>query len=124
MRGGRNVSWIVRTLITALAIYVVSFGFGLLQADDLKAVLIGGLLLAALNTLVKPILLLVTLPINVLTLGLFTIVLNASLVALAAFLTPGLETLGFWSTVGASLIISLVSILVNGLRTAAPPPET
>ena len=118
------MNWIVRTLITALAIYVVSFGFDLLQADDLKAVLIGGLLLAALNTLVRPILLLVTLPINVFTLGLFTIVLNASLVALAAFLTPGLETLGFWSTVGASLIISLVSMLVNGLLTAGRSPGT
>ena len=118
------MNWIVRTLITALAIYVVSFGFDLLQADDLTAVLIGGLLLAALNTLVRPILFLVTLPINVFTLGLFTIVLNASLVALAASLTPGLETLGFWSTVGASLIISLVSMLVNGLLTAGRPPVT
>ena len=116
------MNWILRTLITALAIYVVSYGFDLLEAEGWQAILIGGLFLAALNTLVRPILLLVTLPINFFTLGLFTILLNASLLALAAWLTPGLETLGFWRTIGASLIISVVSLLINGLLAAGRAP--
>ena len=112
------MNWIVRTLIVALGIYVVSFGLDLLYARDLTAVLIGGLLLAALNTLVRPILFLVTLPLNLFTLGAFTLLLNALMLGLAAWLTPGLETTGFWRTVLAALLISLVSFLVNGFVAA------
>lgn len=109
------MNWIKRTLILALGIYVVSFGLGLLEADNGFAVLIGGLILAGLNAFLKPALILMTLPLNLLTLGLFTIILNALILALAAMLTPGLRLEGFWSTVLAAILISLVSMIVNTL---------
>lgn len=107
------MNWIKRTLVLALGIYIVSFGLGLLEADNLFSVLIGGLILAGLNVFLRPLLILFTLPLNVITLGLFTILLNALILALAAMLTPGLRLEGFFQTVLATILISIVSILVN-----------
>jgi putative membrane protein len=109
------VSWLLRTLVLALGIYVVSFGLGLIQADNIYAVLLGGLVLAGLNAFVKPILILLTLPWTILTMGLFIIVLNAALLGLAVWVTPGLSGLGAGRTILAAVLVSAVSILVNNL---------
>jgi putative membrane protein len=109
------VSWIKRTLALALGIYVVSYGLGLVEADNLFALLIGGLVLAGLNAFVKPILFVLTLPWTVLTMGLFIVVLNALLLGLALLMTPGLRSLGMGKTILAALLVSLVSIAVNNL---------
>lgn len=118
------MNWIKRTLALALGIYVVSYGLGLIEADNLFAVLIGGLVLAGLNAFVKPVLFVLTLPWTVLTMGLFIVVLNAVLLGLALLLTPGLRSLGTGKTVLAALLISVVSILVNNLIAPdRPDPE-
>jgi putative membrane protein len=58
---------------------------------------------------VRPIAFILTLPITVITLGLFLLVLNAAMVALVAWLVPGMQISGFWTAMGAALIVSLVS---------------
>ena len=114
------MNWVKRTLVLTLGIYVVSYGLGLIEADNLFAVLIGGLVLAGLNAFVKPVLLVLTLPFTVLTMGLFIIVLNALLLGLALLVTPGLRSLGTGTTVLAALLISLVSIAANHLISPQP----
>jgi putative membrane protein len=61
------------------------------------------------NAVVRPLAFILTLPITVLTLGLFLLVLNAGMIGLVAWLVPGFEVSGFWTAVGAALIVSLVS---------------
>jgi len=71
------------------------------------------LVLGILNALFRPILIVITLPINILTLGLFTFVINALLLKMVSGVVPGFYVLGFWSAVFGSLIISLVSWLLS-----------
>jgi putative membrane protein len=64
---------------------------------------------------VRPIAFILTLPITIVTLGLFLLVLNAAMVALVAWLVPGMQIAGFWTAVGAALIVSLVSWAATSL---------
>jgi len=70
-------------------------------------------ILGVLNALFRPVLIILTLPINILTLGLFTFVINAILVMMVSGVVGGFEVHGFWSALLGSLIISLVSWLLN-----------
>ena len=66
-------------------------------------------MLGVVNAFVRPLAFILTLPLTVLTLGFFLLVLNAGMVALVAWIVPGFEISGFWTAVGAALIVSLVS---------------
>jgi putative membrane protein len=90
----------------------------------------GGLVFAALvlgfvNAVVRPILLLLTLPLTVLTLGLFYLVVNGVAFALAAALVPGFQVASFGSAVWGALVVAIVSSLLTWLMRAAhtPPPD-
>jgi putative membrane protein len=69
--------------------------------------------LAVVNVLLKPIIILLTLPINILTLGLFTFVINALLIMLASSVIKGFAVDGFWTAVLFSIVLSAVSYLLN-----------
>ena len=73
------------------------------------------LLLGVLNVILKPLLILITLPINILTLGLFTFVINALLVLLASSVIKGFEVSGFWTAMLFSVVLSVVSYILNKL---------
>lgn len=73
------------------------------------------LLLGILNVLLKPLLILITLPINILTLGLFTFVINALLVLLASSVIKGFAVSGFWTAMLFSIVLSLISYFLNAL---------
>ncbi len=77
--------------------------------------LLAAILLGVVNAFIKPILLILTLPINLLTLGLFSFVINALLILLVDALVPGFEVDGFLSALLFSLVLSLVSSVVNSL---------
>ena len=70
-------------------------------------------MLSILNAFFRPVLLILTLPINILSLGLFTFVINALMLKMASGVIPGFEVYGFWSAVFGSLLISVVSWLLN-----------
>jgi len=69
--------------------------------------------LALVNTWLRPLVVLLTLPINVLTLGLFTLVINALMLELVSWIIPAFHIDSFWTAVGAALVISLISFLLN-----------
>ncbi len=84
-----------------------------IHVDGYGTALIAALVLGILNALFRPILFILTLPINVLTLGLFTFVINAVLLLMTSGITGGLVVDGFGSALFGSLIISLVSLLLS-----------
>ena len=81
----------------------------------LGALLIGGAVLAIANTIIKPILTLITLPIVILTLGLFLFVINVAMLALAEWIAPNFSIDGFWTYVGATIVVWLVNYVLHGV---------
>jgi putative membrane protein len=80
------------------------------RVDGWVPALLAAIVLAAVNTVVKPILFVITLPFTILTLGLFLFVLNAIMLWLTALLVPGFRVEGAWTTLLASLILAVVSM--------------
>ncbi len=81
--------------------------------DDSATLLFAGLLLGVINAVMKPILVILTLPITVMTLGLFLFVINAATVALVAWLLPGMHVAGFHAALMSAILVSLVSWVGN-----------
>ncbi len=104
--------FLFRWLINALALIVVIY-FGLISADTIWTVLVAALVWGLLNAFLKPVLVILTLPINLLTLGLFTLVINGFLLALTSRLVRGFEVGDFKTAVLAALAISVVSFLLS-----------
>jgi len=94
-----------------------------LEVDSLSAGFTTVLVLTVLNLLVRPILLVLTLPLIVLSLGLFLIVVNALLLELTAYLVRGFSVTGFWPAVGGAVVISLVTMILNAWTSDRRPTE-
>lgn len=109
MGPGLYIRWVILTI----AILVTSYLLDGIQSSGFFSALFAAAILGILNALFRPILLVLTLPINILTLGLFTFVINALLLRLVAVLIPGFDVYGFWSAVFGSLLISLVSWILT-----------
>jgi putative membrane protein len=106
---GVALRWLVLTAAVLLASWLLD---GIRVAGLFPAVLAAALL-GILNAILRPILILLTLPLNILTLGLFTFVINAVLLLIVSSVIPGFDVLGFWTAVLGSLIISVASWLLN-----------
>ena len=108
------MGFIIKILITAAAVFVADYFLaGVHIANDLRTVIIVALVLALLNTFIKPILVFLTIPITILTLGLFLLIINALMVKLADYFIDGFTVSGWVSAILFSLIVSVVSYLLN-----------
>ena len=105
--------FILKWLVTTVSIFIVANLFHLIQFEDLKVLVLASLVLGILNVFVRPVLIFLTLPINILSLGLFTLIINAFLLYLASGLVPGFEINSFWKAFWAALLISIVSAMIN-----------
>jgi putative membrane protein len=103
------VGFLLRAAITALGLWVASEIFTGLQFESPAKLVVAAVLLGIVNAFVRPLAFILTLPLTVLSLGFFLLVLNAAMVGLVAWIVPGFEISGFWTAVGAALIVSLVS---------------
>jgi putative membrane protein len=103
------VGFLLRAAITALGLWVASELLKGLYFESTSKLILAAILLGIVNAFVRPLAFILTLPITIVTLGLFLLVLNAGMVALVAWLVPGFQISGFWTAVGAALIVSLVS---------------
>jgi putative membrane protein len=101
--------WISATL----ALWIVDAAFDSLHFDDPQSMILSGLILALVNVTLKPLLVLITLPITLLSFGLALPVLNGLVLLGIAALVPGFEISGFWMGVLCALAVSLVSMLIN-----------
>ncbi|RYF90295.1 MAG: phage holin family protein [Chitinophagaceae bacterium] len=109
------MNFIIRLLITAAVAYGLSMVLSGVQIPKFTDAIILAIVLALLNTFVKPILLILTFPITVLTLGLFLFVVNALIILLADKLMDGITISGFWWALLFSLLLSIVSSFVQSL---------
>ena len=114
---------IIRVLITGVAVFLAVMIVPGLQVDSFLAGIAVVLVLTILNLLVRPVLLMLTLPLIVLSLGLFLIVVNALLLELTAYLVTGVSVTGFWPAVGGSVVISLVTMILNIWTSDRRPTE-
>ena len=104
---------ILRWLTLTGAIIFTSYLLDGIQVSGFMSAFFAAAMLGILNALFRPILILLTLPINILTLGFFTFVINALMLKLASGAIAGFDVYGFWSAIFGSLIISAISWLLN-----------
>jgi putative membrane protein len=103
------VGFLLRAAISALGLWVASELLQGMQFDSVGKLVLAAVVLGVVNAFVRPLAFILTLPVTIVTLGLFLLVLNAGMIALVARLVPGFTIAGFWTAVGAALIVSLVS---------------
>ena len=112
-------------LINALSLLAVPYVLPSVSIDSFYVALVTALLLGLVNTLIRPLLVLITLPISILTLGLFTLVINGLLFWFVASFVKGFHVGGFWSAFWGAIVYSLISSVVSWLlipRPGPPPP--
>ncbi len=105
------IRWCVVTTGICIASYLLP-GF---TVSSVSMMIIGAAVLGLLNVTLKPLLILLTLPLNLLTLGLFTLVINGIIIYITGGLIKGWHIGSFWTALGASLIISGISLVANAL---------
>jgi len=106
--------------VNTLSLWVADEVFSEIAFRNLQALLISGLLLGVVNTFVKPLLILMTLPLSVLTLGFFVLVINALVLLFVAWLVPGFVVAGFWPGFFVAIFVSVLSFAVNALIGVRP----
>ena len=104
---------IIKILITAVAAFVAAYFLPGVEIADIKTTLIVAIVLALLNTFLKPILVWLTIPITIITLGLFLLIINAIIVKLADYFIDGFTVQGWLSAILFSLIVSVVSYVLD-----------
>jgi putative membrane protein len=111
-RSGRKkamTSYLVQWLVYALAIVITAYLLPGVRLSGFFAALVTALVLGLINTFIRPLLLLLTLPINILTLGLLTLVINALLIMLTSAIVPGFKVTGFWWALLFSLVLAVIN---------------
>jgi putative membrane protein len=110
-------SILARWLILTAAILVTSYLMQGIQVENFFSAFLAAAVLGILNVFFRPVLLILTLPINILSLGLFTFVINALLLMMASGVIPGFVVRGFWSAVFGALLISFVNWILSSFLT-------
>ena len=104
---------ITKLAVNAIALLVVTSMFKGIRLDNNQATIAAAVVLVLVNTYLRPLVVILTLPINILTLGLFTLVINALMLELVSWLIPSFHIDSFWTALGAALVISIISFLLN-----------
>ncbi len=104
---------IIRILIRAVVIMIAAHFVPGVAADNFVAALIFAIVLSLINLIIRPIILLLTLPINILTLGLFTFVINAILIMVAAYLVPGITVSGFVAALLFGIVLAILEAILH-----------
>jgi len=103
----------LRWLILTIAILITSYLVDGIAVSGFFTAIFAAAVLGVLNAFFRPIALVLTLPINILTLGLFTFVINAIMLKMASSIIPGFTVFGFWAAVIGALLISIISWFLN-----------
>lgn len=106
---------IANWFLSALAIFIVSRIVPGIIVSDFGAALVAAIVLGLVNALIRPILLLVTIPLTVITLGLFALVINALMLLLAGSVTSGFRVDGLGAALVGSILLSVISMLLHSL---------
>jgi putative membrane protein len=114
------VGILVSLVVNAVAVFVTAYLIsaiapGSVSIQDPLAALVTAIVLAVVNALIKPVLLIITFPITVLTLGLFILVINALMVMLASAIVPGFEVSGFLAALVFSIVLGIINSVLHSL---------
>jgi len=104
---------VIRWLVSAAALYVTSLIVRGIEIQGIFPLLFAAVTIGVLNAVVRPFVLLLTLPLTILTLGLFTLIVNATMFWMAAKVVVGFNVHGFWSALGGWLLMSFFTFLIN-----------
>lgn len=104
---------IITILVNALAVFITAYLLkGVTVKNFLHAILVA-VVLSIINAIIKPILVILTIPITILTLGLFILVINALIIMLVDYLLSGFKVKNFWWALGFSVVLSIINALLQ-----------
>jgi len=109
------MGFLVRAAIVAVGLWLATKLFSGLQFDSPGVLIAAALLLGLVNAVIRPIAIVLTFPLTLVTLGLFLLVVNAAMMGLVAVLLSGFSIAGFWTGIGASIVVSITSWVASGL---------
>jgi putative membrane protein len=109
--------------ITSLSLWVASYVFSGIKFENTSALVISALLLGFANAILKPLFVILTLPLTVVTLGFWLLVINAVMILLVSSLVQGFTVSGFWTAFFASIFISVLSFIFSSLVLNKPRPS-
>lgn len=107
--------FLLRWLFNTVAIYVTTRVVSGLHVPDLGGAIVAALVLGIVNAFIRPIILFLTLPVNIVTLGLFTLIVNTLMLYIVAWITPSLQISGFGAAFIGALLIAIISTLLSHL---------
>lgn len=105
------LGFLIRASIVALGLWLATEWVNGVYIDTPGTLLLAGVLLGIVNSIVRPIAIVLTLPMTIVTLGLFLLIINAGMVALVAWMLPGMHVASFWSAFWTAVLVSLVSFV-------------
>jgi putative membrane protein len=105
------LGFLIRAVLVALGLWLATAWVPGVYIEGPSTLLLAGILLGVVNSIVRPIAILLTLPMTIVTLGLFLLVINAAMVALVAWMLPGMHVAGFGAAFWAAILVSLVSMI-------------
>jgi putative membrane protein len=103
------IRFLVRAVVAALGLALAAYMLSGVNYDSFVDLLIAAVVLGVVNAFLRPVLFVLTLPLTIVTLGLFLLALNALMILLVAWMLPGFHVEGFWNGVGAAIITGVVS---------------
>ncbi len=106
---------IIKFLVNGFAVYATAYLLSGVEVSSFVVALIVAVVIAVLNVFIKPILVVLSLPVTILTLGLFTFVIDALIVLLASRIVPGFIVDGFWTAIIFSIVLTIISYVLNEL---------
>lgn len=115
--------FILHWAITALSLWLASRVFRGISFDDTSSLVISALLLGFANAIVKPLVIVLTLPLTLLTFGLFLLVINALMILLVSALVRGFKVSGFWTAFFASIFIAVLSWVIGAFVLVGSGPD-
>ena len=105
------LGFLLRAVIVALGLWLATAWVPGVLIDNAGTLLLAGILLGVVNSVIRPIAILLTLPVTILTLGIFLLVINAAMVGLVAWMLPGMHVHGFGAAFFTAILVSLVSMV-------------
>jgi len=127
------VRFLIRWIVNVIALFVVLHIVAGVSVDNWQSMVIAALFIGLFNAFLRPLMIVITLPLTILTFGFFTLIINAFIFYLVAKFVPGFVVLSFWSAFWASLIFSIISFALNMFLNPAvsfkagygsnPPPQ-
>ncbi|HTJ25529.1 MAG TPA: phage holin family protein [Candidatus Limnocylindria bacterium] len=113
------MGFLIRLLVNAVALIVVAYVVPGVHVSGIVGAIIAALILGIVNAIIRPILVILSLPLEILTLGLFTLVINALLFWFVGALHVGLDVHGFWPAFWGAIVMTIVSWILSALTAGA-----